>query len=407
LCSGHSLSAAGARHFSRALQRNKTLKRLALGCAKFGDEAACALFEDWNNSTLEHLDLEYKSLGEAGMAQLAATLQSPTHGLRRLLLGRNELDDKGAAALAAGLGHSSTLELVDLRSNQIGAEGCAAIGAALASAQGASRGLTLVLDENPIGADGLQALVKPSGSDDASGQEQAALFVEELSLESCAMDNQAVAGLVDAMKRAGSAFAGLAKLRLGSNQLTDGASLAAALQNGRLTSLSLHHNKLGAQGAAELAAGLGRQTLRLLDLSSNSISGDDEEPFAQLVADLTKPGVAEEIRLLGNPLGDRGAIAVCAALEDNETLSTLSLGGVGLTMSGLRACLEKLAKNKGLKTLELGGNDVGFEGRELVESFTSTTRPDLDIALDKNPNSGETQKGDQELQAFMAQQQKE
>ena len=80
-------------------------------------------------------------------------------GLRTLSLGRNEIGEGGAAAVAAALGGGAcgSLTTLDLGDNEIGEGGAAAVTAALGG--GACGGLMeLYLGENQIGPDAQQAV---------------------------------------------------------------------------------------------------------------------------------------------------------------------------------------------------------------------------------------------------------
>jgi Ran GTPase-activating protein (RanGAP) involved in mRNA processing and transport len=382
LLSGHALSEEGARHFGAALRKNRTLRRLALGNASFGDKALEALLESWCNETLAHLDLELKGLSAAAMPALLAVLRTPS-GLVSLHLGRNALGDEGAAVLAEGL-RWAALERLDLHDCGVGEAGCRRLGEALHVRERCAGGATiaLLLDGNPIGNAGLVALAT------AAAHGPHALPVAELSVEGCSVGEAGVAALAGAAQQPGSSWAALRTLRLGSNRLRDASCITGLLS--QLHRLQLERNALGLASAALEAALLqlprgGVSGLELLDLSSNKI-----EPDASLMRALGAAPVAE-LRLLGNSLGEAGANALMQAVRATGTASVirvLSLTGVGLT--DCTAVLAAARDCPNLRTLELGANAIGDAGFSAVERLRDE-RHDLDIAVDKNPEEARQQ----------------
>mmetsp|Transcript_13182 Transcript_13182/g.24440 ORF Transcript_13182/g.24440 Transcript_13182/m.24440 type:complete len:442 (-) Transcript_13182:2-1327(-) len=385
LCSGHTLTPTGARHFASALRKNTALSRLAIGCANFGDDCLTALLEEWENESLAHLDLELKSLTRGSMESLGKVLGEKSHALESLALGRNSIGDQGIAALASGLKSATSLRVMKLESNDIGVEGCVALGRALAGAGPRETKLELVLNGNAFGSEGLEALVREAET------KHTGCHVGSLSLVDCEIGDEGAKALGLAIAVANGCFAHLHELKLGNNKITDASFLVSGIskENSKLVRIGLERNpELGPSGLAPLAIALSENStncvVSMLDVSSCGLEGDGAAPVLE---SLVKGSSLVELRLLGNKLGNKLATFVCEALKNNSTLLVMSLGGAEIDAEGCKSVLEALASNKALRTLELGGNDIGVEGREAVAAFHKDVRPELDIAMDKESAS--------------------
>ena len=110
------------------------------------------------------------------------------------------------------------------------------------------------------------------------------------------------------------------------------------------THLYLWGNKIGADGARDLAAALaGNATLTHLDLMINSI-------------------------------GDEGASALAAALAGNKTITTLNLGNNYIGDDGARALAAVLAGNKTLTNLDLVGNNIDYAALAPINELIKRNR---------------------------------
>ena len=74
--------------------------------------------------------------------------------------------------------------------------------------------------------------------------------------------------------------------------------------------------------------------------------------------------------LAENEIGDEGAIAICAALESNTSLTRLDLRGrVSGTMigtAGAQAIAKMLVVNRSLNSVDLTWNDIPDKGKQLL-----------------------------------------
>jgi uncharacterized protein (TIGR02996 family) len=152
----------------------------------------------------------------------------------------------------------------------------------------------------------------------------------------------------------GTALPRLKRLNLASNRLgPQGARDLACLNLPRLAALNLGTNKLGDEGAAALAEWL--PDLTSLALPYNNLSADGLRRLAG-----AWPGRPAMLNLSWNPLGDEGVRAL-AESPLAERLEALDLGYAELGDGAARALADspRLAR---LATLNLGTNRIGCEG---------------------------------------------
>ena len=73
-----------------------------------------------------------------------------------------------------------------------------------------------------------------------------------------------------------------------------------------------------------------------------------------------------------NDIGDEGAVAISAALENNTALTELNLeakyDGVKISATGAQAIAKMLAVNRALKSANLAENEIGDEGAVAISA---------------------------------------
>jgi len=387
LCGGHELSAESAKAFSDALAVNSTLKRLSFGGKNFGDSGACSLLGEWRNSGLETLDLSFKNLGTSTMSALSAALAYKGNSIRQLDLSRNKIDDRGMIELGKGIKLSPNLLHLDVSSNCFGEIGCKAVGESLAHFESRTmKNFTLVMDNNAnIKSGGVAELTSVFAS---SANSLPGRMVSSLSIKGCEIGNKGLNYLFQAMLSESSPFYSILELKVGDNNITECNGVREILQsqNCSLQQLSLDFNSLGNAGVLNLSKALfeTKSALVFLDISVNKMTEQesDENEIEMIMKNLINAECLKELRLLGNKFGDKGALSLMKQLHDDTILETVSLAAVGLTGEGCEEIMKLLRHNSGLRTLELGGNDVGEKGKQAINSVAAE-RPELDIAVDK------------------------
>ena len=222
------------------------------------------------------------------------------------------------------------LTSLDLRFNEIGAEGAQAL-------KGLVNLTSLNLYFNQIGAEGAQAL---KGLVNLTSLD---LRFNEIGAEGA----QALKGLVN-----------LTNLNLDYNQIgAEGAQALKGLVN--LTSLNLRFNQIGAEGAQALK---GLVSLTSLNLDYNQIGAEGAQALKGLV-NLTS------LNLDDNQIGAEGA----QALKGLVNLASLDLSGNQIGAEGAQA-LKGLVN---LTSLNLDDNQIGAEGAQALKGLVNLTSLDL------------------------------
>jgi Ran GTPase-activating protein (RanGAP) involved in mRNA processing and transport/GTPase SAR1 family protein len=152
--------------------------------------------------------------------------------------------------------------------------------------------------------------------------------------------------------------------------------------SGFLKTLNLSYNGFGfdiglgvAEDTEALAHALAKLTaLTTLDLSFNSLGGDDVKSLADALAGLT---ALNTLHLWGNQFSDAGIKSLSPALKQLTSLTTLDLWGNGITDAGVETLAPALAKLTALKTLDLWLNGIGDAGaRALAPALARLTALD-------------------------------
>jgi hypothetical protein len=120
--------------------------------------------------TITRLDLRGNQIGDHGAAALAQ-LPTALSSLAEILLSRNNVGDDGCAALASGLASNDTLKTLNLNDNSVGDGGCEALGEMLKTNTGLTK---LLLENNAItdaGVASLATALQPSDGADAADSE--------------------------------------------------------------------------------------------------------------------------------------------------------------------------------------------------------------------------------------------
>jgi Ran GTPase-activating protein (RanGAP) involved in mRNA processing and transport len=137
------------------LKVNASLNRLDLDNNTIGDAGAVALAPAFKSmASLKELYLYNNQIGDAGATELAPAFKSMA-SLNWLFLSNNQIGDAGAAALAPAFKTMASLEKLYLYNNQIGDSGAAALATALPSMASLKE---LSIGGNQIGDAGAVAL---------------------------------------------------------------------------------------------------------------------------------------------------------------------------------------------------------------------------------------------------------
>ena len=192
----------GAQHLAQALRVNTSVKTLKLSRNPLGDEGAKALAEMLGgngtessgivNTTLEHVDLSWCSIGPVGAQHLAQALRVNT-SVKTLNLFCNNLHDEGVKTLAEMLGGNgaessgtvnTTLEHVDLSWCRIGPVEAQHLAQALRVNTSVK---TLKLSRNPLGDEGAKALAEMLGGNGTESSGIVNTTLEHVDLSRCSI----------------------------------------------------------------------------------------------------------------------------------------------------------------------------------------------------------------------------
>jgi Ran GTPase-activating protein (RanGAP) involved in mRNA processing and transport len=129
--------------------------------------------------------------------------------------------------------------------------------------------------------------------------------------------------------------------------------------NTSLKFLDLRYNMIGDEGTVALAGALTRNTsLHTLRLCRNEIGLVGIEALA---GSLMRTSL-KELSLIGNKVGDRGAVVLANALATNQSLTMLDLGATDIGDVGIAALAQSLVQNDSLRRLSVGTNQFGILG---------------------------------------------
>ncbi|XP_067041367.1 protein NLRC3-like isoform X2 [Acropora muricata] len=161
--------------------------------------------------------------------------------------------------------------------------------------------------------------------------------------------------------------------------------------NTSLSSLNLHCNSIGDEGANSLAQALRVNTsLSSLDLSRNSIGNDGVKSLTQALRVNTS---LSSLDLFGNSIGNEGANSLAEALRVNTSLFSLTLNFNSCGVEAANSLAQALRVNTSLSSLDLHLSSIGDEGaNSLAEALrVNTSLSSLDLHSnsigDKGANS--------------------
>ena len=262
------------------------------------------------------------------------------------------MDHKGAALLGKYLMYNQAIWSMDLSRNNI-AEGAVHIFNAVAVHKAIK---TLVIDSNGITNDSVKSM-----SDMLLDNE----LLQTLSLSGNYIDGKGTVELIGALRK-----------------------------NVTLKSLNLSKQvtKFGPKGAKAIADGvLGGMPLESLDISGNGLGYEGAEHLAAALKNI-KPtfwGTLQKLNISSNNLGRKGAKAMATCLAKNTTLHELDMSWNNLGQMktnekdpvGIRVISNAMKKNKGLKVLNLSGNNMSNRGATFISEMLQENKTLVSLSL--------------------------
>ncbi|XVU29443.1 gala protein [Actinoplanes sp. CA-054009] len=306
------------------------------------------------------VDLCKQGVGPLQAVRVVRAAAASPHA-RHVLLGTNGLGADGARAVAGELEPGHGISTIYLGCNRIDAEGAAALAGRLATDTSVR---ALWLKRNPIGDAGVMALADALA--DNTSLRTLDLVNTGLSLTGLTYLADVLASRPPAMQR----------LFLGGNGLGPSAvpALTRLVTEGGVRELYLAVNRLGDDGAAELAGALAGYPM-VLGLGGNGIGAI--APLAGHLAawvslDLARPPSERALGGQPNVVGDAGAALLAAALP-GSALRRLDVRFTGVTGQGARVLL---AAAGGLDHLGINGG-VPRRMRRLAPKASTPPHPDI------------------------------
>jgi Ran GTPase-activating protein (RanGAP) involved in mRNA processing and transport len=328
---------------------NPQLKELYLGRNSIDDEGLLALADGMRKChNLKDLDLSCnESITVDGFRSLSTLFQSEHCQLKYLGLDSMNIENDGAAALAAGLANLHSLTQLILDENSIGDDGARALGAGLADLHSLE---DLHLEDNSIGDPGLQALV------------EGLVHCDNLKYLSLSNNTTITAsGLRSLSTLLGSDSCSLTTLGLGG--ISFGDEGAAALADGLKDNISMknfyiHNNSISDRGLQALVEGLDNcVNLTNLIISGNgSITASGLRSLSTLLQSESCSLV--NICLEGIPFYDEGAAALADALKGNKSMKELYFDSSGVTSVGWKAFSKLLCDTSSVNTTYLSNHSL-------------------------------------------------
>uniref|UniRef100_A0A7S0W5W3 Uncharacterized protein n=1 Tax=Hemiselmis tepida TaxID=464990 RepID=A0A7S0W5W3_9CRYP len=257
------------------------------------------------------------------------------------------------------LKQDTALSALDLKSNDIGVEGGAALFNALKS--------NITLTELDLG-------ILSGGNRNRVGSKVAGVMKDMLSCNS-ALTSLSLYGNGLGVEGSAEFASGLEQntvlksLDLGLNGLKDDGTwtLAGALERAALETLNLANNGIGTKGVKRMAQVLssGKLLLQSLDLSSNKVS----DKAASLLGDaLAHNSLLQTLHLDRNEITQEACIALSHGML-SRSLSVLTLSVNGIRDGGAGALAKVLRRNTALTRLDLASNQIGDVGATQVANM--------------------------------------
>ena len=186
-------------------------------------------------------------------------------------------------------------------------------------------------------------------------------YGEAFKLEGIGMNNQDALNLASVLATNHT----LKILRVPENLITDAqlrALLSGLVRNRSVTLLDFSHNKIGDDGAKALASLLRQpegSSVKHLILSDNHIGAQGARHLGRA---LQECNTLESLSLRLNRIGDEGGVRLCRGLVKNQGLQRLSLAGNSLEFEFAAEILPVLRRHPTLTALDVSSNGIPEEG---------------------------------------------
>jgi Ran GTPase-activating protein (RanGAP) involved in mRNA processing and transport len=338
---------------------NPQLAVLKLGYNNLSDNgtriiaAACSK-DGRHHPNLTILDLGFNSIGDDGCTALCLHMLAGNHTLRNLFLSGNNIQQRGAIAIASAILHGCSLSRIHLSANRLGELGIEVLAQAITEADGR-----------------IQQLLQRQGGIKA-GFAVKPVTLEELHLDDTDMQSKGLATLASMLLTNHS----LKVISLANNDIDDRqmAHLSQALTQNKqlpLTSLTLSFNKITCVGVECLMNAIwGSPTLTEIKLDNNKL----QDRGAQLCSVVLGSIRLEVLDISFNRISTVGIKAIMKTLSENDSLQRLSLSGIAMDQNASKAVSYALAYNQSLQCLCMDSCSVGYSGQRYIAAGIVSNR---------------------------------
>lgn len=321
---------------------------IASGCAKEGR----------HHQNLTVLDLGFNGIGDDGCTSLSLHMVAGNHTLRNLFLSGNNVQQKGAMALASAILHGCSLSRLHLSNNNLGEEGINVIVQSIKEVETRVQQLLQRQGGIKIGYN-----IKP-------------VTIEEFNVDNVSMKAK---GFETFSSMVLTNF-NLKNISLANNNLHDSdlALLSQSLTQNKkvpLKSLILSFNKITCVGVECLMNAVwGSTTLREIKIDNNMM----QDRGAQLCSVVLGSIRLEVLDVSFNKISTIGVKAIMKSLSENDSLKRLALCGVTMDQNASKAVSYALAYNQSLQRFNIDSCSIGYSGqRHIVAGIVSNRYTNL------------------------------
>ena len=351
------------------LKHNSTITQLNLSYNGLGVGDCTALAEAIKqNSTITQLDLSNNDIGfRPNHEPLVVTIKSNSTIIAELKFPLRESD---CTALAEAIKQNSTITLLNLSRNELGAGDCTSMAEAIKHNSTITK---LNLSNNKLGTGNCTALALEEAIKQNSTITQLDLSGNKLGTGDCT-------ALAEAIKHNST----ITQLGLSENELGTGNCTAleeAIKHNSTITELDLSVNQLGTADCTALAEAIKQNsTITRLNLFRNKLGTGDCTALAEAIkhhSSITQLGLSD------NELGTGNCTALAEAIKHNPTITELDMSRNQLGTGDCTALVEAIKQNSAITRLDLRGNRLGTgDYTALAEAIKQNSKlTHLDLAF--------------------------
>eukprot|EP00759_Apiculatamorpha_spiralis_P044123 PhF_6_TR41279/c0_g1_i1/m.62422 len=333
------ITRSGAALIGGAMATNQSIRILRMGHNKIMQDGVTALCNGLSsNRSITSLDVSYNEISPDGGLAISAMLRKCPQIVD--ITCSNNLLATSCPEIVKALSGRDCARKIDLGNNRMNVHACEVFAASLKEQIG-MRIACLTLEKNPIGDDGLSALVTS-----LRGK-----HIKFLDLTDCGITGKSRDCLQDMLLHC----AELVTLHLDNNKLGDACiqHLCGAIAISRIEVLNLEDTGMGDVGAEALGAALAKsQCCRELDISGNNLKDQGAVAFLRGLGSLT---TLESLDMSSLPILKNNDIVqgLCMVFENNLGLSEIDLNRCGVSTDwpqGImtRAIAQKLAQSSSI-----------------------------------------------------------